>query len=154
MAAISRLITMRGHPAAESTPGAANVRRMCLFDSYLMLFAVETSSPVQRARKWAGFFNKWRSSQPDKLGITPPRQRISIPTRANLALGRIYRGMPVRGSGPTDHSRPTPSRRGATVGRMAQTPKSDRVPGSVPGLAQIDDIFEQEMHSRASNAHS
>ena len=124
LAAISRLITMRGHPAAESTPGAANVRRTCLFHSYLMLFAVETSSPAQRAHKRAKFFNKWRSSQLDKLGITPPCQRIPISTRANLAAGRlvrIYRGMPIPWLGPDRPLTPTPSRRGATVGRMAQT---------------------------------
>jgi len=159
MAAISRLITMRGHPAAESTPGAANVRRMCLFDSYLMLFAVETSSPVQRARKWAGFFNKWRSSQPDKLGITPPRQRIPISTRVNLAAGRlvrIYRGMPIPWLGPDRPFTPDsiPPRRNGRPHGANPNAESDRVPGSAPGVARIgDDIFEQQMHSRASNAH-
>ena len=160
MAAISRLIMMRGHPAAESTPGAANVRRMCLFDSYLMLFAVESSSPMQRARELAEFSSKWQSSQLDKLGITPPRQRIPISTRANLAaagrLVRIYRGMPVPWLGPDRPFMPDsiPPRRNGRPHGANPNAESDRVPGSAPGVARIgDDIFEQQMHSRASNAH-
>lgn len=54
----------------------------------------------------------------------------STPAHPNLNKGQPGRwadlyeyiaACPTRGSGPTDHSRPTPSRRGATVGRMAQT---------------------------------
>lgn len=159
MAAISRLITMRGHPAAESTPGAANARRMRLSDSYLMLFAFETSSPMQRAREWAEFFSKWRSSQLDKLGIISSRQRIPISTRANLAAGRlvrIYRGMPIPWLGPDRPLTPDsiPPRRNGRPPGSNPNAESDRVPGSAPGVARIgDDIFEQQMHSRASNAH-
>ena len=128
-------------------------RRTHVF-SIAMLFAVETSSPVQRARKRAEVFSKWRSLQLDKLGITLPRQRIPISTRANLALGRlvrIYRGMPNPWLGPDRPLTPDsiPRRRNGRPHGANPNAVSDRVPGSAPGLARIgDDIFEQQMHSK------
>ena len=74
--------------------------------SIAMLFAVETSSPTQRARNWPDSVSKWRSLQLYKLGITPSCQRS--PTRANLALADLDEYIAAcvsRGSGPTDHSR-------------------------------------------------
>ena len=78
--------------------------------SIAMLFAVETSSPVRRARKWAEVFSKWRSLQLCKLGITPQRQRIPISTRANLVAGQTCTNIsrhaqPVARARPTTHAR-------------------------------------------------
>jgi hypothetical protein len=152
MAAISRLITMRGHPAAESTPGAANVRRMSFRQlcSLLLKRRLRCSGRANGQR----FFSKWRSLQLCKLGITPPCQRIPISTRANLALGRlvrIYRGMPNPWLGPDRPLTPDsiPRRRNGRPHGANPNAVSDRVPGSAPGLARIgDDIFEQQMHSK------
>ena len=114
LAAISRLITMRGHPAAESTPGAANVRRTCLFDSYLMLFAVETSSPMQRAREWAGIFQQMAELAARQVG-----HHTSTPAHPNLNKGQPGRWQtctnisrhahPVARARPTIHARLHPA---------------------------------------------
>lgn len=119
-----------------------------------MLFAVETSSPMQRARNSPGFISKWRRLQLLESGITTrPRQRIA--TWAILALADLDESIAActsRGSGPTDHSRLTPSRRGATVGRAAQTqtPKATGFRGLHEVSLESDDTSsEQQVHTRA-----
>ena len=119
-----------------------------------MLFAVETSSPAQRARKWAWFstnggarsFASWAS-----LLHASASQSQQGPTWPPGRLGRIYRGMPNPWLGPDRPLTPDsiPSRRNGRPHGANPNAVSDRVPGSAPGLARIgDDIFEQQMHSK------
>ena len=62
---------------------------------------------------------------------------------------------PVARARPTTHADSIPPRRNGRPHGANPNAESDRVPGSAPGDARIgDDIFEQQMHSRASNAHS
>lgn len=107
MAAISRLITMRGHPAAESTPGAANVRRMCPFDSYALcrrnVVSVAAGARMGRnfpANGGARSLTSWAS-----LLHASASQSQQGPTWPLADLYEYVAACSSRGSGPTDHSR-------------------------------------------------
>ena len=104
---------------------------------------------MQRAQNWADCFSKWQSLQLYKLGITPPRQRIPISTRANLALGRIYRGMPIPWLGPDRPLMPDsiPSRRNGGPHGANPNAENDRVPGCVHQAS-----LESGRHLRTANA--
>ena len=125
--------------------------------SIAMLFAVETSSPVQRARKRAEVFQ-----QMAELAALQVGHHSSTPAHPNLNKGKPGAGQtctnisrhaqPVaRTLGPDRPLTPDsiPPRRNGRPHGANPNAVSDRVPGSAPGLARIgDDIFEQQMHSK------
>jgi hypothetical protein len=92
-------------------------------------------------------FSKWHRSDlyTSRASLNFASASQQGPSWRSQTSTNIPRHAPIpRGSGPTDHSCPTPSRRGATVGRAAQTqtPFTTGYQGMHQASLKLDDIFE------------